>query len=203
MVTNSKNSKKPEYPKKPSLAVRPRAGRTEAIPESARAGWRELETTKAGAEEGEELDLGKPISERLWFKARSVITQWIGLKVLQPNITGEEAAQRIGVSRRSLQRYVQLAAKEGWLKYEDPLLRLEHEVAPKIVDNLNFWLDKQDKAVTIEAAKGTLFKAYQEFKGISDSQKTVLALKIEMPDGKETPLITGQVFGKPRVIDHE
>lgn len=95
---------------------------------------------------------------------------------------------------------VNRAVREGWLVLEDPLDILEHEIIPKVAKNLSMFLDQGDKQVTIETAKGTLFKAYQESKGISQNPTTVLALKIE-PAAPDAPqAIIGQIIGIGRSL---
>lgn len=88
------------------------------------------------------------------------------------------------------------------MRFEDPLSKLEHEVIPKVVANLSKFLDEGDKTVTIETAKGTIFRQYADSKGISEQPVTVLALKIEQPDEMNggMKVVAGHVVGKPRVI---
>lgn len=108
----------------------------------------------------------------------------------------------LGVSHSTLQASILKAVEEGWLKFEDPISKIEYQIVPKVVRNLAKLLDEGDKQVTLETAKGTIFKTYQESKGISDAPKTVLALKIEMPEG-DVPIstaVTGQILGTPRVL---
>ena len=99
------------------------------------------------------------------------------------------------------------ATKEGWLIFEDPMKRIEHEITPAVVDNLKYWLDKKDKQITIETAKGTLFPAYKESKGIREAPSTVLAIKIEPAiqgdPGVEIKTFTGTIVGTPKGMVEE
>ena len=133
------------------------------------------------------------------YKGR--IAQWAKWRSEEPGITNNEIAQRLGILPHSLNTLITKAKKEGWLVFEDPMLRLEHEIIPKTIDNLNHFLDAKDKQVTIETAKGTIFKQFQEAKGISDAPKTILALKFEKPEGLEPVVVTGTIVGKPRKIE--
>lgn len=132
---------------------------------------------------------------------RSAVAKWVAMRALDSDLTNIEIAKRLGLTRQTLQGYLTKATREGWLKFDDPLEKIEHEVIPMTVDNLIHFLSIKDKTVTIEAAKGTIFKTYLDSKGVSNNQSTVLALKIEMPDGKDTPIVTGQILGKPRQIE--
>ena len=182
----------------------------EALAESTRAGGTALATQSDGPAEVLEADIiiappkwkhgqGGPGSKKLG--SRAIIADWLHLRALEPDITLKEASVKLGMHRTTLSAVINNGVKEGWLRFDDPLSRIEHQIVPKVLDNLNHFLDARDKTVTIETAKGTVFKTYQESKGISQTSNTVLALKIEMPEGMgETKIVTGSVVGKPKVI---
>ena len=133
--------------------------------------------------------------------ARGHIAQYLYFRAVEPDITTKEVAERLGISTRVLNRHLLKARKEGWLQFEDPLERIEFEIVPKVIDNLSHFLDQQDKQVTIETAKGTIFKQYQESKGLVENNVTVLALKIEKPMDGEPKVVAGTVVGRGRVIE--
>lgn len=133
---------------------------------------------------------------------KSRVGMWAAMRTTEPGITNKEIAERLGISPNYLSVLIHQARKDGWLKFNDPLEKLEYEIIPKAVENLGFFLDARDKQVTIEVAKGTLFKQFQDSKGISDAPQTVLALKIEAPDQSQgTKIITGQIVGVPRQLE--
>lgn len=134
---------------------------------------------------------------------RSRISEWLKLKQVDADITISEAARRLKIDSKTLNATILKAVEEGWLKFEDPLSKVEYQIIPKVIRNLSRLLDEGDKQTTIETAKGTVFKTYQDSKGISDAPKTVLALKIEMPDGENVHRMTGQILGAPRVFVEE
>ena len=144
--------------------------------------------------DGRRMAASKPLRAR--------VAQYLHTKVQHPTATNGMIAEMMGLSRNGLGRIIKTAHEAGLLEFDDPLERVEYELIPKIVDNLNFFLDAKDKTITIEAAKGTLFRAYQESKGISDGNQTVLALKIERADsdGGEVRVTTGHIVGKPRSL---
>ncbi len=84
------------------------------------------------------------------------------IRTADPSLKNVEVAKLMGMTQAGLKSCINKAIKEGWLKFDDPLSRIEHELIPKVIDNLNFFLDKKDKTVTLETAKCTVFKAYQE-----------------------------------------
>lgn len=118
-------------------------------------------------------------------------------------LTNAEIARRLGVSPEHLNKLINQAVREGWLKFDDPMARVEHELIPKTLDNLALYLNQGDKQVTLETAKGTIFPAFREAKGISDAPKTVLALKIELPDGTSSTAVSGHIVGSPRRLSDE
>ena len=136
--------------------------------------------------------------------SRAIIAEWLKLRALEPDITMKDASIKLGIHRSTLHSIINRGTKAGWLRFDDPLSRIEHQIVPKVLDNLNYFLDERDKTVTIETAKGTIFKTYQESKGIDQGSKTVLALKIELPDGAgETKVIAGSIVGNSRVVIDE
>jgi len=133
---------------------------------------------------------------------RAYVARWLELRSKDPDLTIHEAARQLRISKRTLNAAIQQAVENGWLKFEDPLSRLEYEVVPKVVRNLNAWLDENDKTVTIEAAKGMVFPIYRESKGVNEAPQTILALKIESPTNEQSSaVLTGQIIGAPRKIE--
>lgn len=144
--------------------------------------------TKAGVRKAAPRDL------------RSRIAQYLHYSMTLPNATKAEIADKMGITPKRLYEILQEGRSEGILEFSDPLDRIDYELVPKILDNLNHFLDIRDKTVTIEAAKGTLFKTYQESRGLTESSQTVLALKIEMPDGQDVKIVTGHIVGRPKEL---
>lgn len=140
--------------------------------------------------------------------SRDRIAQWIELRHLEPGITNNEVAKRLGIASSTLNSVISKARKEGWLTITDPLARIEHEIIPQTLDNIAFYLSKEggrDKQITLETAKATIYKQFTESKGISEAPTTVLALKIEaLPAGAEnaptSPIVSGTIVGKARVL---
>lgn len=135
------------------------------------------------------------------LSARARVAAWVAFRTADPNITNVEVARRLGCNSRTIENNLRKASKEGWLQFDDQLDRMKYEIVPKVVDNLNHFLDAKDRTTTIETAKGTIFKVFQASEGISDAPQTVLALKIEPADPKDVnqvKIITGQIVGRPR-----
>lgn len=129
--------------------------------------------------------------------------QFLAIRSAEPDLNHADIARKIGIAPRSLYSLIHKATKEGWLQFSDPVSRIEHEIIPKVVDNLSRFLDERNERVTIETAKGTIFRKYQEEQGISDVSTTVLALKIETVDPDKVKLTTGRIVGKPRALTAE
>ena len=140
--------------------------------------------------------------ERDEFSHRARVVQWIALRA--KGLTNKEIATALGIAPRSLNNAIYRANKAGWLKYNNPTERFENEIIPKVVDNIDHWINLKDKTMTIEAAKGAgIFKSHQAVKVEGDAPQTVLALKIETMEGGEAKILTGHVVGRAREIEEE
>ena len=140
------------------------------------------------------------VAEPWQADARTRVLQIVELRAR--GMDDHEIADTLGLSYKTIRGYLTKAANEGWLRFENPFDRFEHEIVPKVVDNIAHFIKKRDKQMTIEAAKGAgIFKSYGSVKSESDTPQTVLALKIEtvQPPG-DTPVITGHVIGKARQV---
>lgn len=136
-------------------------------------------------------------------KGRDRVAKWIALRAQFPDETNAELAKRLGMTPGALASLIKRAVKGGWLQFEDPLARIEHEIIPKAVDNLSEFLDKKDRQVTIEVAKGTIFKQFQESKGLNEKTQTILAVKIETIMPSDAKIIGGNIVGKAKVLEAE
>lgn len=141
------------------------------------------------------------------YKDRSIrarVADWIRYRAIEPGISNAEVARRLGISPGTLGVYIHRANKEGWLKFDDPMLELEHQILPKITRNLNQMLDdkntcKGSEKVTIEAAKGVLFPLFNATKGVTNAPTTIIALKLEMPND-DAPKLTGTIKGRAKSL---
>lgn len=133
--------------------------------------------------------------------ARDRIEQWAEIRLKNPELKNMEIAKMLGIAPGTLKALIVQANREGWLKFDNPIERIDFEIIPKVMNNLSEFLDQKDKTVTIETAKGTIFKQFQDAKGISDAPQTILALKLETVDVDDSKVLTGHVVGKPREIN--
>jgi len=186
-------------PECPCSACRSRRRKAQALALAAGEGWNAVSPESQDA-----LNADLPFTVEESGTPRAYVARWLTLKALDPDITLAEAARQIRCGRKTLNASIQKAVEEGWLKFEDPLSKVEYQIVPKVVRNLNRFLDEGDKTVTIETAKGTLFKQYQESKGISETHNTILALKFEIPeDGGDVKIVQGHIVGKPKEVSDE
>jgi len=134
---------------------------------------------------------------------RAIIAEWILLRNANPDLGVVEAARRLGLNRNTLSKLIKQAHDHGWLDINDPIDRLEHLILPQTVENLQRFLAEGDKTVTIETAKGTLFKVFQEAKGLGqNSAGTILAIKLELPPTMSpSDVVEGSIIGTPRRLE--
>ena len=194
---------------KPNCQCNPckaRARREEALPVPTGDGGPTLASDPAletGIINADEIIVAPPVGRNKAGRSkRAIIAEWIKHRTIEPDITNIEIARKLGISKPYLYSVINTATREGWLTFDDPLARIEHQIIPKALDNLNHFLQEGDKQVTIEVAKGTIFKSYQEAKGLNQASHTVLALKIELPSTgtASTEIIEGQIVGQPKVL---
>ncbi len=122
-----------------------------------------------------------------------------------------EIAKELGISYASVSGYVYKAGKNGWLDLDNPKDRLEHQTMHKIIKNLEEALEsqavlqtgmKESTAVALKMAEGTLFKKFDEAKA-ETVQQTVVAVRIEMPQGPVQQMREETIGGTPAYIDAE
>lgn len=130
---------------------------------------------------------------------RDRVAQWISLKTMNPQMTNAEIAKQLGLAPNTLSSIISRARREGWLTFSNPLDVIEHDLIPKTLDNINRRLDDGDKDVTIEAMKGFIVPQWKAARGITEDRVTVLALKIEMPEGDPAAVPRGTISGTPRL----
>jgi hypothetical protein len=124
-----------------------------------------------------------------------------------------EIAEDLRISKRSVRQYLWIAGKHGWLAQgvhgtlADPRDRLEFEIGHKVVRNLDQMLDSSDPAVrheaTLEAAKGTIFKAYDQQALVSAPNTNVLSIRVELPPGAQSGMRADAISGTAAYVEGE
>jgi predicted transcriptional regulator len=124
------------------------------------------------------------------------------MRATDPKLTNKDIAERLGIGEATLNVMITKATKEGWLVFEDPMKRLEHQIIPQVTENLYQFAKEGDKQVSIEVFKGAMVPAFKEAKGIQEAPSTILAIKIEPTGGSgEVPVFSGQIVGTEKVLE--
>ena len=184
----------PEIPHPPTFSSRKRKTETRSLPTGISV------IPPPQVDEKDIIHVDAEVSGDMVAKhtAKERVAQWLLLRAQNPDITQKDAAEQLGISKAVLSKHINTAIRQGWLKFNDPLERLEYHIIPKVIDNLEKFLDEGDKTVTLEAAKGTIFKHYQERHSTGNVQQTVLALKIETTLPENVKITSGTIIGKPK-----
>lgn len=136
------------------------------------------------------------------YDQRRIIADYIAATAANPDASQRQLAEKIGVGTRTLDKAIKSAVREGWLKFEDPLETLQHDIIPHATRNLQYLMKKKDKFATLETMKHTVFKDYQNQNAPLQDNQTVLAIKIEgVQPQHEVKVVAGQVIGKGRQIE--
>lgn len=136
---------------------------------------------------------------------RDRIKKWLQWKAIEPKLTHAEAASRLGIATQTLTNLIYDATKAGWLQFTDPLAELEYEIIPQANRVVKNALKSGDTDMAAKVSAATIWKQFAAAKGVGETPTTVLALKIEMPEGVEASKvpIKGVIVGQPRTIDAE
>lgn len=153
-----------------------------------------------------------PICEKLqprpdWYLPPDSKVRLIALQAIAMRIAGMEdpdICKALGISEKSISPYIYRAGKNGWLDIDNPKARMQYQVVHKVVRNLDEMLDSSDPGVreriTVETAKGTLFKDFGEQQQ-APTQQTIVAVRVEMPTGPQQQMRDDTTGGVPAYVD--
>jgi hypothetical protein len=144
-----------------------------------------------------------------WYLPPDSKCRVIALQAIAMRIAGMEdpdIAKALGISVKSISPYIYRAGKNGWLDIDNPKMRMQYQVMHKVVRNLDEMLDSPDpgikERITVEAAKGTVFKEFGEQQQQAPVQ-TVVAIRIDMPAGPTQEMRDDTTGGTPAYVDAE
>lgn len=122
----------------------------------------------------------------------------------------DDIALLLNIKPASVNQYMYVAGKNGWLETEDPNDELEYNLAHKVVGNLDELLTHRnvlglpDRETTLETAKGIgLFKVH-DGRNDAPQQQNVLSIVIETPgngNGNLPRVRAGTTAGVPAYVD--
>lgn len=152
--------------------------------------------------------------KREWWRApKNSKIKKTAMKILAMRLRGfpdTEIATALGLASSSVVRgYIHRAYRNGWLTddLDNPKDKIEYEIGHKLVRNMHEALDSPDTErrdkMTVEVAKGTLFKQFDQQTGSVAQPLNVLAIKIEMPEGTPQKVREGTIGGRPAFVDAE
>lgn len=123
-------------------------------------------------------------------------------------------ASELKIAVTTIKAYLYRATQAGMLVdkktkslLSDPTDRVEFELSHKVIRNLNEMMDSDDdqlrKEVTLEVAKGALFKKFDPIKEHVLPSMNVLSVKIEMPSSGAVEVRPGALGGTPAYVEGE
>lgn len=128
--------------------------------------------------------------------------------------TNDEIASELGIKPKSVNQYIYLAGRNGWLARRDGTLvgdardDVEMNVLPRVLRNLKEFLDSDDdeirKEVTLKTAEGTIHKRFQG-EALAPAQLTSLTVNIvqaqTMPGVAQPAVREGTTHGTPMFVE--
>lgn len=153
------------------------------------------------------------VAQPIWRLPDDSIVRERAMKIIAFRLGGmsdDEIAKYLGIGRRSIGPYIYRAGKNGWLDYNSPREAIENGLAHKVLRNLNAMLDNGDDAatqreVTLEVAKGTIFKAFDQDRGAQVEQAApVVALQVVITKPEQAalpPIREGTLGGVPNYVE--
>lgn len=127
--------------------------------------------------------------------------------------TTEQIAAELHIKPSSVKQYLYRAGRAGLLVSKhgsllaDPKDNVEFELSHKVIRNLNEMMDSKNKKVrnevTLEMARGHLFKKFDQAKEQTLPAMNVLSVKIEMPSSGEVVPRPGAFGGVPAYVEGE
>ena len=151
-----------------------------------------------------------PPRDRTKLPSNSVVRQKV-LAIIALRVQGkntDEIADTLGLSAKSVNQYMWLAGRNGWLSKQavDPTDRLQYEIAHKVVRNLDEMLDSDSEQrrdlATIKVAEGTLFKQLND-QSQQTPPVTMIGVRVEVVQGANTTIREGTTGGTGHYIDGE
>lgn len=127
---------------------------------------------------------------------RTKIADYVQLRIENPDISYDDAAKELGISKNTLRNYVFRAVSEGWLRFEDPLSRLDFEIIPQATQVTLDALAAKDVKVAIEVMKGTVFPEYRAIRGTADAVNNTIAIQVVGGEGE--PQVNIRSRGVPK-----
>ena len=146
-----------------------------------------------------------------WLPEDSKIKK-IAQLIVAMRLSGHESseiAKTFGLTQGTLNHYVYRAGKMGWLNIDNAKAAVEYELLPKVIRNLHQGLDstailntgmRESNAMALKIAEGTIFKDFDP-QGPLQQQQTVVAIKIEMPQGPQQQVREGTLGGTPAFVE--
>lgn len=159
-----------------------------------------------------------PKVKPVWKLARNSVVRKKALLIVAmkaEGLTHAQIGEKLNISTGSVSQYLYRANQAGLLRDKktgeslliDPKDRIDIDIGQRVVRNLTEMLNSDDdeirKEVTLEVAKGTLFKHYDKDKAAPMPSMNVLQVKIEMPETGGSVIRDGSIGGVPAYVEGE
>lgn len=124
--------------------------------------------------------------------------------------TNDEIAAELQIKPKSVNQYIYLAGRNGWLARRDgsvigdPKDDVELNILPRVLRNLREFLDSDDddvrKEVTLKTAEGTLHKRFAG-EAAAPPSMNALTINVVMPPTGQAQIREGTTHGQPMFVE--
>lgn len=154
---------------------------------------------------------GTAVAKPKWKLPKNSKVKKTAMRILALRLHGmsdDDIAKAVGLANATTVRgYIYRAGKNGWLGEEvtNPRDALDFDIMHKVVRNIGEALDSNDDErrdrMAVKVAEGTIFKSYDAQAGQEKPAMTMIAVKVEMPEGYAPTVREGAAVGSPNYID--
>lgn len=124
----------------------------------------------------------------------------------------EEIAKALGIEARSIKGMMWKAGRNGWLDFDEPRNRLEYQILPKALQNLDDAMRSEAilntgmserNAISLKIVEGTLYPQFAT-QAAPAANATLVGVRVEIVGGSEKPLVReGTIMGSAEYVDAE
>lgn len=127
-------------------------------------------------------------------------------------LPNEDIAAALGIEARSIKGMMWKAGRNGWLDFDEPKNRLEYQILPKALKNLDEAMSsdavlntgmKERNAISLKIVEGTLYPQFAT-QAAPATNATLVGVRVEIVGGGDKSTVReGTIMGNAEYVDAE